>query len=367
MKWLEFKPTEGILRAEGNGWVLTSTQLRSVGCVVNIQPYYTPSVDRTHMMVSTQAANLTTFGILSTGPFESDDFPIGNLDHVLRWMRHVRLPSQCLNILKELEGDGSPLYGFVDLIPMLSTFVRQRQSMVMRVPAPIAKPYGILHSRTGRVSFAHQLQRLRNENSQMNGGLIMFQERWDMLTSSEASKKYVIDRPIGYERSYCWLRPEDVRSAEWNGIDLEYLELVHDTWDWTTQRMAHLCKGISTNPGLLLLDIVLVHVQHSVLAHAQAEKTGETYVYKTLDFELRDWHSVSAETMHLWFEGLQSMHRDFLERSDSFQPYVEYETFVELWLLAVLKGMCWDSAHYMVDGMRVGSEHLGSRMPIYIG
>lgn len=41
--------------------------------------------------------------------------------------------------------------------------------------------------------------------------------------------------------------------------------------------------------------------------------------------------------------------------------------FVEVWALSIFQGFCWDSAHYMVEEMRVGSEHWGSRLPVYIG
>ncbi len=44
-----------------------------------------------------------------------------------------------------------------------------------------------------------------------------------------------------------------------------------------------------------------------------------------------------------------------------------YERFVAIWAFAVFRGMCWASGHYMVEGTKVGGEHLGSRMPIYIG
>ena len=365
MNWLEFKPTDGLLRAEGNGWVLTSTQLRSVGWVVNIQPYYTPDLSRARMLVPTEAAQSMTFGILSTGPSWITEFPIGNIDHVLRWMRVVKLPTECLNFLKELEGDGNPLYGFVDLIPMLSTFLRQRQSVVTRVPAPIANPYGILHSATGRTAFIHQLQRFEDENIQINGVFSDFHERWNRLSSCEEGEPLI----LGGSQNV-WFTPDNV-SVEWNDLDLSYLELVHDTWDWTSQKIEHVCKSNNMESdmesNIILSDIVMAHVQHSILARAQAEKNGETYFYSKLKGEVRDWQPVFAETMHLWFEGLESMYRDVQQRSPYFHQDLKYETFVELWLLVVLKGMCWDSAHYMVDGMRVGSEHWGSRMPIYIG
>ncbi len=274
MKWLEFKPTESLLRAEGNGLVLTSTSLRSVGCVVNVQTYDVPVLDLTVMTVSTEAALHLSFGYIPVASLKSIFQPriqVGTIDHIIQWMNDAGLPSECSVQIRELERAGNPLYGFVDLIPMRSIFLRQRVTRIRRVSAPLSNPNGILHFMTCWNTFRVELRILRDT---LDGQIS------DELS---ASLDGILDRYRCTELLNNTWRWNADGAADMYFPECQYLEESHDAWDWTITKLADLCthsrSSLLANTGffdayytdLIFGIVVRTPVWHSILAHAEAE------------------------------------------------------------------------------------------------
>ena len=67
MRWLDLRPVEGIIRAEGNGYIINSTLVRGLGSLA-LFIYDKNRHDPTDLWAPTHAAGTLVFGILPTYP-----------------------------------------------------------------------------------------------------------------------------------------------------------------------------------------------------------------------------------------------------------------------------------------------------------
>jgi hypothetical protein len=106
MEWDRFEPSDGILRAQGNGYNLTSVLVRSVGTMVEInevlgsgsqnapRPWLTPvipeHVERKMLMIPCAAADKMAFGILpgAGSDFLHRDFDVSSLESIPGLLRY---------------------------------------------------------------------------------------------------------------------------------------------------------------------------------------------------------------------------------------------------------------------------------------
>ena len=65
MQWLDLRPTEGIVRAEGNGYTLNSSLVRALGPLA-LFLHYKHKHDLAHLWAPTYAADTLAFGIIPT-------------------------------------------------------------------------------------------------------------------------------------------------------------------------------------------------------------------------------------------------------------------------------------------------------------
>jgi hypothetical protein len=129
MRWVKFKPADSELSAQGNGLSLTSLNLRSVGCVVNINRYSTPKApfQKEDLMIPTDAANAMNFGLVPTCPnkgFEEDYLDVGTTEALDRLMRNWDAAGDCRQRVHEVQEHGY-MWVFTDLIPLVAPFMLQ--------------------------------------------------------------------------------------------------------------------------------------------------------------------------------------------------------------------------------------------------
>ena len=106
MRWKEFDPVHGIMRAESNGQIITATSIRSLGTVIQ----YTDTGSRAKNIFSEQyipveAANSLGFGQISYPPkccYETQDYllPIGTRQEVLATIRSLEPSGHCADKLQ---------------------------------------------------------------------------------------------------------------------------------------------------------------------------------------------------------------------------------------------------------------------------
>jgi hypothetical protein len=363
MVWLEFDPADRrVLNAQGNGLVLESSWLRSVGTTVSIQWYSDPCYSARKMPLPTHQADQMIFGNVSSdilGPFT-----YGHFNDMKRLLGDWKI-----NIADDLkakldEWDPSlPSYGFIEVIPLSANFVRHPGSCVTELPAPVMHPWGILHSHTCRRVFPNELQHFLESNSEIS--------KTDQSIMRAVLEKCddLPDIPTDCWHAWTWM--------SYNGIKRDQvradLEIVHEYGALYTQFLSH------PDHNSLARHVIYSHLRLSIRAHADAEnaiRDGKQYTH-AFRAELPpspnrwQWEPLFAETVHLWFQRLEDLHRGVQTRIDTHSTAYEgvpitLGRVAAIWAVLIFRGLCWTSCHQLMDMGHVDSKYSQSRMPIYI-
>ncbi|KAI9882996.1 MAG: hypothetical protein M1823_005237 [Watsoniomyces obsoletus] len=263
MIWTDFRPEDGVLRAEGNGHMLTSTVARSVGIVVqylhsgnrmslssssssstfpSIQEKRIPpatkmtSVRTDAMMVPEELhipvreAHALGFGILlGYDLLDVPDFRIGSIEEVLASMDSLDASGGSSNTIQNVRGLSPRVtFGFSDIIPLALPMLRLRGSGVIRIPIPSEYSVGLTCHTEGFVVFHHRLQEyIQDRNGQVSSQVEWVLEQYEKL---KASNEMWEDEVKANERA--------------NGRDVAFLDRVHDAWYETSLYFVEVKSGI---------------------------------------------------------------------------------------------------------------------------
>lgn len=408
LRWLKFDPASATLQAQGNNLILTSAHLSSLGCVVTLtrvsgllsenrfpqRYFYIPCIQ----------ADAMGFGLLPSCPHRGfpEFFKIGSKSDIIDTMKrfgpldeNVDIPAKAaIERVDKLLNQGQFLHSFLDIIPLVAPFMRERGSQIVRIPAPTDRPSWIFKSRTGRTAFPHLL---RNE---MNG---LKEKR---LPGSYKNLEELLNRYREFERYQFWATasPKDHENAQQNNQEITFLDEVRKLWDYTekffdtlhSRRLQpHEEKWKEEDPTTELLGkpeaeeqarktnvrdltrqregeiysaLVYVHLSHAVMADQFAEENmlnqiEENYPWPAEDSSRWWWHHRMARTLAQYKYRLEYMRDDMCA--------LGYECneveFFEMWAHMMVRGFCWQHCHSMVEEPRVPSDYWKSKVPVYIG
>ncbi|KAI9885107.1 MAG: hypothetical protein M1823_003118 [Watsoniomyces obsoletus] len=391
MKWIEFRPSDGIMKAEGGGRVFTSTYVRSVGTILhylnpgeqkdvggNTSPRPPPGSplywdDGANVAISTMKtalldedgfgrrlyiprpeADKMCFGILpGYAVLGVPDLHVANDEEALKTMRRLKCSSNAMARLKIVaekndhwtsgfpgELTWSPLvhmaHAFVpDLIAMAAPVIRFRDSQFIQVPAPALSHHGLTYEREGFKIFHHKLQQYIEGKEDVSPQIHWVLQRYEQLRDQFPE----------------W---EDEDAANLHGYfrPLELLEQVHDRWDDTTQYF----KEWETRTKASYVMLLTCHVEHTAgWPHLPRYVTEEPREY----FDLNAWF---ADGMYDYFEQLPNMVEYMRDRGVEDGALVE-----EAWFTLMFRAFCWHRLHRMVPGPTIPSVYYGSKMPVYLG
>ena len=372
MTWLDFRPNVGSLRAEGNGLVLTSMQFRSMGCAIHIQRYALPRMDHPSFYIPTRSASDMLFGLVPDRLVPYPAAPPNTVSH-FRVDDWSGLPTACSKILQERRAQGRPLHIVADQITIVARFMRQWDSTITRVPAPMDNPYGVIHSETCRLVYLFELQKLEAElkSSSPTGSHPALGQ------ISRVLEKYLeLAKPAPGRSASRFLRSTSSLTKD-NALPAAYLNHLQQqtellsAWLWTHFE----ADGLDWMEMFSFLTST--QFEHSILAYEEAEQNvaqdkNHKYNKAALSQQCRDWNPVFAEATHLWFERLPLMYRDLQDFTHVSPPSfrdkfnMDFVEFAAIWVTIMFRAFAWDACHYMVEVRRVGSEYHESKMPIYI-
>lgn len=162
MIWTDFRPEDGILRAEGNGHVLSSTSIRSIGMILqymNIKPY-PRKLSQESLFVPSRDADKMGFGILpGFDKLGIPSFRMGTISEVYASMNIMDKSHQASQKIKNVRGiEPSCTFGFSDLIPLAAPMIRLRGSTIVRLPIPTEYHAGLTLHKEGFVVFHNRLK-----------------------------------------------------------------------------------------------------------------------------------------------------------------------------------------------------------------
>ncbi len=370
MSWRTFRPEEGVMRAEGNGHVITSTLARSIGIVLHYQLCQhvervkvsspatfsrTKSSSGVALYIPSREADMMAFGILpSYNDLSIPSFRVGTFSETLAAMDIIDptcKASETLNNIRNLlagKWDAHYTRGFSDLIPLAAPMLRLRKSSVIRLPTPMKHCFGLTSHREGFVVFHNRLKQYITErgSNSVSNQITWVLEQYEILKATF---------PIEWESEVEFNGCSDIRP-------LAFLDAVHAAWDTATAYFIHLHNTFR----LHYFDLMASHVSHAVnywpdaWAHIRDGTTRNNYGLRSLE----------AEGMHMYFDYLPNVAEDMRRRGFEGKDDLVHEA----WFVMMFRAFCWWRCHFLGPGKEdiEGAEILpavywDSEQPVYIG
>ncbi|KAL8766274.1 MAG: hypothetical protein Q9209_006906 [Squamulea sp. 1 TL-2023] len=358
MTWQTFRPEEGEMRAEGNGHIIYSTLVRSIGPILHYAqghvrgvPYdkYWKNANGTVptevLLIPTGEADMMRFGILPCYEdlMKCKQYAMGTIDEVRATLDLLDpTGSASKKVRDNRQFEPTATFGFSDLISMAAPMLRQSASTKIRLPVPTEHCIGLTSHKEGFVIFRQRLgEYISNEQTEPS-----YRTSW-VLESYDSLKSVYPYWEEGLEPS-CQTNT--------------FLDHVSELWWQTTTYFSQLEES---KVQIRYVDLVACHIKHAVNfwheGHERIrEKQGRDH------HGLRDW---LAEGMHMYWDYLPKIVNEMSLKTDASEPLIR-----EAWIMLIFRAFCWSRCHYMCppdarfpDSTRLPSRYWNSKLPVYLG
>lgn len=350
-------PEDGIMRAEGNGHVLSSTFARSIGIILQYmyvgppvlgKPSSIPELSKTELYIPCKEADMMGFGILpGYSELQLPSFRIGTIDEVYATLNGFDPTRRASKKVSDIRGiDPHCTYGFSDLISLAAPMMHIHGCSVIRLPVPTEYSVGLTCHQEGFVVFHNRLKDYLADPKHP----VSDQMKW-VLQQYESLKKQHPE----------W-ENEALANEQANCRNRDLLEKSHACWDATTEYFIDLQR----TDRLRYYDLVVSHIVHAVnywgdaWGHIQKGTARNHY-------GLWDW---KAEGMHVYWDYLPAIAQEM--RSKGFEG--EDGLVHEAWFTMMLRAFCWWRCHFLsteesavLEPLRLPSRYWDSKLPVYIG
>lgn len=151
MRWSDFRPEENMMRAEGNGHVLNSTVVRSMGIILQYMGVGNPyDLPREELYIPTQQADMMGFGFLPCSDLiDKAPFRIGSMGDIKAIMTQFDPTGPSTKKVRDTNEVGGKPFGFSDIIPLAAPMMRIRGSNIIKLPMPADHSDGLTSHREG--------------------------------------------------------------------------------------------------------------------------------------------------------------------------------------------------------------------------
>ncbi|CZR51057.1 uncharacterized protein PAC_00932 [Phialocephala subalpina] len=355
MKWKEFQPSDGILRAEGHSQTINSTVVRSLGIV--LQYAYTGQNKRLHMAEFNLRKQLVTGSII---PEQEEIYiPSAMADRfgcgVLRTEPLLGLPdltvstqSEIVKALSTLDRTGfssatlsgilkdNPEFTFRvgDLVALTTGPARCRGSCLVQVPAPSDNAHGVTTSSIGRRAFRQCLE----EYIVVHHGDVGHPTQRVLQICHEIGTQYAAwDHTDEYSKQdEQWVVMRDPKYLDLVQGHLHDLTLMLNEWE-----QQHTFRYIN------LLEI---HIRMAMFSEG-----GETSPQ-------RIWSNNYKADVDGYFRLLPKIVEEMRKTG-----FYDRQMIIDAWVTVMMRAFCWGAIHFFVPGERVPIQYFGSQLPVYIG
>lgn len=357
MVWKQFDPLDGNLRAEGAGHTITSSDVRSMGMVLQISvrdplPSTFTLEDINELFIPSEAADKLGFGILPGQDILGiPDYTIGTEEEIFATLRNLLVidPSNAAadQVKSLLEANPGWTPGISDIIGLAAPMIRQPRSSLVRVPAPAGYYLGLTQQEEGFVVFRNRLRDLITERD-AKGESVTHQTRHILEQYEELRERY------GKQ----W-EDQHVCNQSLNDRSIIFLDDLHSRHTAATQYFKNLAQS---SPGFRYTDLMFAHIRHAVNYFPEALERLNADPPRGRDhygMRVAGWITEGA---HIYFDNIPKIIDDMKNRG-----FDNPDIVTEAWLTMMFKAFLWHRCHFMVEGPRVPSSHWGSRLPVYIG
>lgn len=194
MTWTDFRPEDGVMRAEGNGHVLNSTMIRSIGVILQYM-YVGPASLQSNTYIPSREADMLGFGILpGYKALSIPSFKIGTINDVYATMNYLDLSHKASQKIRDVRGiESTCTFGFSDLIPLAAPMMRVRGSTVIRLPVPTEYCVGLTCHKEGFVVFYNRVK----EYIASRNGTVSDRIKWVLVSLSSIFNTFARDKFSG--------------------------------------------------------------------------------------------------------------------------------------------------------------------------
>lgn len=355
MKWKEFRPSDGVLRAEGHSQTITSTTVRSLGIV--LQYAYTGQGRRLHMSqfnlkkrlvpgsilpeqeeiyIPTAIADRLGCGVLRTESLLGlPDLTISTQKEIVKALSVLdRTGLSSAELSKVLKDDPEYMFRVADLTALTTPPARCYGSSLVQIPAPSDNVHGVTTSSVGRRAFRQHLE----EHIEVHKGDVGIPTKRALQICHEIGTKYAAwDHTDEYSKqAEQWVVTRDPKYLDLVHGHLEELTSMLNTWE-----QAHTFRYIN------LLEI---HIRIAMFAEG-----GEISAQ-------RSQGSDYAADVDIYFRLLPQIIEEMKKTG-----FHDRQMIVGAWVTMMMRAFCWGAIHFFVPGERVPIQYFGSQLPVYIG
>lgn len=345
------------MRAEGNGHVISSTFVRSIGIILQYMSAGAGSVraswpsigelSKSELYVSFREADMMGFGILpGYGGLQIPIYKMGTIDEVCATMDILDPTRKASRRIRDVRGiEPRCTFGFSDIISLSAPMLHTTGSSIIRLPVLTEYCVGLTSHQEGFVVFHNRLKEYMTETEHV----ISDQAKW-VLQQYETLKAH-----------YPEWENEGLANDQVNDRSQDFLNDSHACWDAATEYFVDLQR----TENLRYQDLMASHVTQAVnywgdaWARIKEGKARNHYGLRPL----------VAEGMHMYWDYLPNI--VVAMRSKGFRG--EEGLVHEAWFTMMFRAFCWWRCHFMNPGenmvqapMRLPSRYWDSELPVYI-
>jgi hypothetical protein len=355
MRWKDFRPSDGILRAEGHSHTITSTVVRSLGLV--LQYSYTGQNQRLRMAEVNLKRRLVTGSLLpeqeeiyipramadrlGCGVLRSEpllglpDLTISTQQEIVTSLSYLdRSGTSSVKLSKILKENPEFHFRVADLVALTTPPARYHGSSLVQVPAPSDNVHGVTTSSIGRRAFRQCLE----EYIVVHKGDVGIHTQQALQVCHDIGTKYAAwDHTDEYStQDESWIVTRDPRYLD---------EVLDHVYSLTT-----LLNSWEQHHSFRYINMLGIHIRLAMFAEG-----GETS-------PLRNWGTDYKADVDGYFRLLPKIIEEM--RKTGFH---DRTMIVDAWVTMMLRAFCWGACHFFVPGERVPIEYFGSQLPVYIG
>ncbi|KAL8962019.1 MAG: hypothetical protein Q9183_005217, partial [Haloplaca sp. 2 TL-2023] len=254
MKWQTFKPEEGEMRAEGNGHVIYSTFVRSLGTILHYahepsKPLVfssNPAEGLQHEleMIQGQEADAMRFGLVRACHTWSH-LRVGTIHEVLATLDDLDPSGTASKKVRDnRQFESTATYGVSDLIPIVMPLLSQKGSDQIRLPVPTEHPIGLMTLKEGFIVFRQRLE-----------------QNIDGIFRDSSRASWILEAYDSLHADYdLWENGIDASSPtrpDWP----EFFDKVYDLWHELADYFRHL--GSDEKDRIDYGDLVASHIKYA--------------------------------------------------------------------------------------------------------
>jgi hypothetical protein len=347
MKWKDFRPADGVMRAEGHSHIITSTVIRSLGILlqysytgqdqrlkyaeINLGRIAPGSInkDREEVYIPRARADRLGCGVIRGEPkLCVPDFTVGTQHEIAIALDSLDTSGQSFATLRDVQRE-YPDFRFrvADIVAMSTGMIHHRGSDLVQIPAPSDNVHGFTTSLEGRRAF-----RLCLEGYVENYADLGSKTKEVLQMCRELNNGYMEWEGQGQ----AWI----VRQSH------IYLDALDSHVESLTTYLDNLARD---SAAFSYLNLLGAHIRFAVF-----RADGETSPMKA---EAPNYE----EDLKGYFEQLPQI-VDYMKTTG-----VTSLDAIDAWAAMMLRACCWGACHFFVPGERVPMAYFGSQLPVYIG